>query len=225
MLGGGTWMLGSRTIGASWSPHSQFFRQLLTMPLLLMVPIVAMTAPSPLQMAENIPVPPPTGSWTSAPVVYPSFDPRRQLWRPLGGAGVWHYPIAVGSPVTSEFGWRIHPISGDRRFHSGLDLAAAAGTSVLAVTAAQVQSAGRNGGYGLAIVLQDATGNTQMLYGHLSEILVQPRQWVQPGQVIGEVGSTGNSTGPHLHFEVRRRQGGTWSAIDPQPLLQSAIRR
>jgi murein DD-endopeptidase MepM/ murein hydrolase activator NlpD len=119
--------------------------------------------PIPAANGGKYPVPPPTGGWTSTPVGYPSFYPRHQLLRPLGGASIWHYPIAAGSPVTSEFGWRIHPISGDRRFHAGLDLAAPSGTSVLAVTAAQVQSAGRNGGYGLAIVLQHSTGDTQTL--------------------------------------------------------------
>ncbi|NJN48521.1 MAG: M23 family metallopeptidase [Alkalinema sp. RL_2_19] len=202
------------------------------MSLLFVVPIVAAsaTASTALQMAENIPVPAPIQRWSPAssqsPAAIPTFPapprfPTDGFWsRPIAPRPKWHYPIAADHRITSRFGWRIHPISGDRRFHAGLDIAAATGTAVLAPTAARVVSAGRKGGYGLAIVLEHWDGETQTLYGHLSKILVQPGQAIQPGQIIGAVGSTGHSTGPHLHFEVRRRQAGQWVAVNPAPWLK-----
>jgi murein DD-endopeptidase MepM/ murein hydrolase activator NlpD len=203
------------------------------MPLLYPVPIVVAgrppvivaTATSAMQMAENIPVPAPRTYWQpTTPSAYPTFaPPNRFVPRQLPHSGSWLYPIATSGTITSEFGWRIHPISGDRQFHAGLDIAAPLGTPVLAPTAARVRSATTQGGYGLTIVLEHYDGPIQTLYGHLSRTLVQAGQRVQPGQVIGAVGSSGQSTGPHLHFEVRRQQQQEWAAIDPTPFLQTAI--
>jgi murein DD-endopeptidase MepM/ murein hydrolase activator NlpD len=169
------------------------------------LPTAPLLSPAPRSVPVPVSVPP-----QSMP---PSFDTRSFDTR-------WIYPLANAVPVISKFGWRIHPIYGDRRFHAGVDLEAAAGTQVLATTAARVKSAGRLGGYGLAVVLAHDDGLTNTLYGHLSEILVGTGQIVQPGQVIGKVGSTGRSTGPHLHFEVRRWQAGDWVAVDPGPIGQ-----
>lgn len=131
------------------------------------------------------------------------------------------YPLSILAPITSIFGWRVHPITGDRRFHAGIDLGAPLGTPVLAAYAGQVALANWMGGYGLAVVLQhDQTQQT--LYGHLSEVFVQPGQWVDQGTVIGKVGSTGNSTGPHLHFEWRQMATEGWVARDPGSQLQYA---
>lgn len=132
------------------------------------------------------------------------------------------YPLSIPSPITSLFGWRIHPITGDRRFHAGTDLGAPTGTPVLAAAKGQVESANWMGGYGLAVVIQH-TSAQQTLYGHMSEIFVQPGQWVEPGTVIGRVGSTGNSTGPHLHFEVRHLSQDGWVAVDAGVQLQTAL--
>ncbi|MEH2468368.1 M23 family metallopeptidase [Nostoc sp.] len=132
------------------------------------------------------------------------------------------YPLSIPAPITSLFGWRIHPITGDRRFHAGTDLGAPMGTPVLAAAAGQVETANWVGGYGLTVILNHKSAE-QTLYGHMSEILVQPGQWVQPGTVIGLVGSTGNSTGPHLHFEVRHLTQDGWVATDPGVQLQSAL--
>ncbi len=126
------------------------------------------------------------------------------------------------APITSIFGWRVHPITGDRRFHAGIDLGAPLGTPVLAAYAGQVALANWMGGYGLAVVLQHSQ-TQQTLYGHLSEVFVQPGQWVEQGTVIGEVGSTGNSTGPHLHFEWRQMTTEGWVATDPGTQLQYAM--
>lgn len=132
------------------------------------------------------------------------------------------YPLSVLAPITSIFGWRVHPITGDRRFHAGIDLGAPLGTPVLAAYAGQVALANWMGGYGLAVVLQHSQ-TQQTLYGHLSEVFVQPGQWVEQGTVIGEVGSTGNSTGPHLHFEWRQMTTEGWVATDPGTQLQYAM--
>jgi murein DD-endopeptidase MepM/ murein hydrolase activator NlpD len=139
----------------------------------------------------------------------------------IGATGLL-FPLVTAAPITSPFGWRIHPISGERRMHSGTDLGAAMGTPVVASITGRVVTAGSMGGYGLTIVIEQPDQMRQILYGHLSEILVQPGTVVQAGTVIGRVGSTGASTGPHLHFEMRDRQQGQWIAQDAGfPLAQA----
>ncbi|MCC5642500.1 M23 family metallopeptidase [Nostoc sp. CHAB 5824] len=132
------------------------------------------------------------------------------------------YPLSIPASITSVFGWRVHPITGNQRFHAGTDIGAPTGTPVLAAAAGQVETANWLGGYGLTVTLNHKSAE-QTLYGHMSEIFVQPGQWVQPGTVIGRVGSTGNSTGPHLHFEVRHLTPNGWVATDPGVQLQSAL--
>ncbi|MBE9003577.1 peptidoglycan DD-metalloendopeptidase family protein [Fortiea sp. LEGE XX443] len=138
-----------------------------------------------------------------------------------GGTGI-NYPLSVPATITSLFGWRIHPITGDRRFHAGTDLGAPMGTPILAAAKGQVDTAGWAGGYGLTVILTHSSAQ-QTLYGHMSEIFVQPGQIVEPGMVIGRVGSTGNSTGPHLHFEVRHLTQNGWVAVDPGGQLQAGL--
>ncbi|AFY45504.1 M23 family metallopeptidase [Nostoc sp. PCC 7107] len=138
-----------------------------------------------------------------------------------GGAGI-NYPLSVPATITSLFGWRIHPITGNRRFHAGTDLGAPMGTPILAAAKGQVDTAGWLGGYGLTVILTHSSAQ-QTLYGHMSEIFVQPGQVVEPGMVIGRVGSTGNSTGPHLHFEVRHLTQDGWVAVDPGGQLQAGL--
>ncbi|MBD2560658.1 M23 family metallopeptidase [Nostoc linckia FACHB-391] len=111
------------------------------------------------------------------------------------------FPTAAGTPVTSEFGWRTHPITGKHKFHTGIDFGAAKGTPIYAVDAGRVVFAGDKGGYGKAAVIQHQ-GGLSTLYGHASQLYVQQGQQVVRGQMIAAVGSTGFSTGPHLHFEV-----------------------
>lgn len=137
------------------------------------------------------------------------------------GSGIM-YPLAVASPITSLFGWRVHPITGNQRFHAGIDLGAPTGTPVLAAAKGQVTTSNWLGGYGLTVIVSHGSAQ-QTLYAHLSELLVQPGQWVEPGTVIGRVGSTGNSTGPHLHFEVRHLTQNGWVAVDPGVQLQVAL--
>ncbi|WP_414561783.1 MULTISPECIES: peptidoglycan DD-metalloendopeptidase family protein [unclassified Anabaena] len=138
------------------------------------------------------------------------------------GDGGMMFPLSIPARISSVFGWRTHPITGDRRFHAGTDLAAPMGTPVVAAARGQVNTAGWLGGYGLtAIVNHDSAQQT--LYAHMSELFVQPGQVVEQGTVIGRVGSTGNSTGPHLHFEVRHLKPEGWVAVDSGVQLQVAL--
>lgn len=105
--------------------------------------------------------------------------------------------------VTSSFGWRMHPILGYQRFHSGIDFGADYGTLIQAADSGTVIFAGWYGGYGNAVIIDHGNGLTT-LYAHTSEFYVVEGQGVQRGQAIAAIGSTGLSTGPHLHFEVRR---------------------
>lgn len=103
---------------------------------------------------------------------------------------------------TSGFGMRRHPIFGVRRMHSGVDIAAPRGTPVLAAWGGVVLYTGWFGGYGKIVIVDHGEG-LSTLYAHLSSILTSPGQHVRKGHVIGRVGSTGYSTGPHVHFEIR----------------------
>lgn len=117
------------------------------------------------------------------------------------GSGQMLLPVA--GEITSPFGWRMHPVLGYERFHSGLDIGADYGAVIYAAERGVVIFAGWYGGYGNAVII-DHGGNITTLYGHTSELYVTEGQAVQRGQAIAAVGSTGLSTGPHLHFEVRQ---------------------
>jgi murein DD-endopeptidase MepM/ murein hydrolase activator NlpD len=120
-----------------------------------------------------------------------------------------------GFRLTSAYGVREHPILGGERMHKGLDLAVAAGTPVLAPADGVVEKASWFSSYGNFIEIAHG-GNMETRYGHLSGYNVVAGQHVHKGDVIGYVGSTGRSTGPHLHYEVRI--GG--EAVDPTPYMQ-----
>lgn len=116
------------------------------------------------------------------------------------GTGALARPAA--GAIASAFGYRIHPIFKVRMMHTGIDIDADMGAPIKAAEEGTVISAGWRGGYGKCIVISHA-GGLATLYGHASEILVSAGQKVKRGDMIGKVGSTGYSTGPHLHFEVR----------------------
>jgi murein DD-endopeptidase MepM/ murein hydrolase activator NlpD len=172
-------------------------------------------------------------SWTpSAPSEQSVVTPlpayfNQKLLQPFSRLGLQNvkfiYPLAIPSPISSLFGWRIHPISGVSRMHTGTDIAAPEGTPVLAAMAGKVLLADNLGGYGLTIALEHGDGTEQTLYGHLSEIFVKPGELIKQGAVIGRVGSTGNSTGPHLHLEFRQLTDAGWMAIDPGTLLENSM--
>jgi len=113
--------------------------------------------------------------------------------------GLW--PVR-GARITSGFGYRVHPVTGVRRLHTGVDLAAPMGTPIVSTGGGEVIYAGWRGGYGNAVIIDHGKGRAT-LYGHMSAVLVHAGQVVARGQQIGRVGSTGMSTGPHCHYELR----------------------
>jgi murein DD-endopeptidase MepM/ murein hydrolase activator NlpD len=133
-------------------------------------------------------------------------DGRHVIWvnaDGVGGEGSQAMRMPVQGHLTSGFGERFHPILGYERFHAGVDLGAAAGTPIVAAADGKVVSAGWAGGYGRAVAIAHA-GGLETKYGHMSRIAAYAGELVRRGQVIGYVGSTGLSTGPHLHFEVMK---------------------
>ncbi|MFY7696597.1 MAG: M23 family metallopeptidase [Cyanobium sp.] len=144
---------------------------------------------------------------------------------PIGGNGNRGllFPLIGSAVTTSNFGWRLHPILGSWIMHSGRDFAAPEGTPVVAALSGRVVSSGDAGGYGLAIEIEHESPMRRTLYGHLSELYVKPGDSVRQGEVIGRVGSTGLSTGPHLHFELRLPQDGGWVATDPGEMLPAEM--
>ena len=120
--------------------------------------------------------------------------------------------------VTSLFGYRVSPGGIGSTNHAGVDIGASYGSSIYATKAGIVVLAGWNGGYGKCVVVDHGGGN-RTLYGHMSTILVSAGQSVSQGEVIGRVGSTGNSTGPHLHYTVYENN----ALIDPIQYLPGWI--
>ena len=120
---------------------------------------------------------------------------------PSYGNGRFIYPVGK-VPIASGFGYRTDPITGEQAFHAGVDFAVPCGTPIRAGGTGQVLLAGPNGGYGNATIVNHGAG-LATLYGHQSSIVVSVGEVVEQGQLIGYVGSTGKSTGCHLHFEVR----------------------
>lgn len=119
---------------------------------------------------------------------------------PVSSTG-WVWPAGSTADVTSPFGYRIHPITGEYKLHTGVDIAVDYGTPVVAANSGVVRYAAYCGGYGLHVEIEHANGMAST-YSHLSAVAVDMDQTVKAGDVIGYVGSTGNSTGPHLHFEI-----------------------
>jgi murein DD-endopeptidase MepM/ murein hydrolase activator NlpD len=140
------------------------------------------------------------------------------------GAGRGNRTGTMGMPangrMSSNFGMRRHPILGYARMHKGVDIAAPWGAPVFAAADGVVQMAGRHSGYGNFIKLSHGGGNGSG-YGHLSRIMVRPGQQVRRGQRIGAVGSTGLSTGPHLHYEWYKNG----MAINPRSVSFSTVRQ
>jgi murein DD-endopeptidase MepM/ murein hydrolase activator NlpD len=128
-----------------------------------------------------------------------AIDAYRQQAGPMGG----RFMLPVEGQPTSGFGMRLHPMDYAERLHAGMDIAAPAGTPIQAAAAGQVAFSGMQAGYGNVVVIQHAEGYTT-LYAHNTANLVSVGTTVNRGQPIATVGSTGRSTGPHLHFEVRK---------------------
>ena len=129
--------------------------------------------------------------------------------------GIMAWPVPGYSKITSPFGNRFHPIFKKYKMHTGIDIPAPTGVNVVAANDGRVMKAEWSGGYGNAVII-DHGGGIATLYGHNSRNLVSAGTMVKRGQVIAKVGSTGNSTGPHSHFEVIK--GG--KQVDPVPWVK-----
>ncbi len=175
-----------------------------------------------------------TGEVQLGQLLYAGLEGRRAVrlvrWQ-AEGRTEWLDPAGVGerkgrmtwpvaARISSNFGWRMHPVLGFRRLHKGMDFAAAYGSPIRATTDGTVAIAGRHGGYGNFVKLLHG-GGLATGYGHMSRIVVRPGMRVAQGQVIGYVGSTGLSTGPHLHYELWR----SGQAIDPRRLSFATVQR
>jgi murein DD-endopeptidase MepM/ murein hydrolase activator NlpD len=155
----------------------------------------------------------------------PQFRSLFLSWKKLdqvGTSGAGFVSVPSQKPVselsfTSNFGFRSDPFRGSRAMHAGVDIPGPLGTPVYATADGIVGRAQRAGGYGNLVEIQHGQG-IETRYGHLSSIIVQPNSRVKRGQLIGLMGSTGRSTGSHLHYEVRL----DGKAVNPMPFLQSS---
>ncbi|WP_166430592.1 M23 family metallopeptidase [Polymorphobacter arshaanensis] len=152
----------------------------------------------------------------------PRFKDLYLSWKKLTTLEAALVSIPAFAPVanyslTSGFGYRYDPFNGGAAMHAGLDMAGSQGEPIYAAAAGVVGVAGRSGGYGNLIELEHGRGMATR-YGHLSAILVQPGETVKQGQLIGRMGSTGRSTGTHLHYEVRI----DGRAVNPRPYLAAS---
>lgn len=233
--------LWSRSYGAAAAPAGEPAGEApagdaVTLP---MPPLVEMEGESPLgadaPLAELAPastrpstiapqrLEPPTPAAPAAPATPATpVTPRTQRRSGTGngqGLGGTDYHPPIQGEVTSTFGLRVHPVSGEVRPHRGLDLAAPEGTPFKAARAGVVRFAGPYGEYGNLVVVEHDDGS-QAYYGHCRSIKTSTGQRVAQGQTLGQVGMTGLATGPHLHFEVRDAAG---SAVDPLPLVAGGL--
>lgn len=127
-------------------------------------------------------------------------------------------PAATAARVSSGFGWRSDPIDGATKFHKGLDLAVAHGTTVYAPADGRVESVGQQTGYGLTVVVRHANG-FETRYAHLSAANVQPGDAVAAGESLAQTGNSGRSTGPHLHLEVLQNS----QPVDPTGWVNAVV--
>lgn len=150
-------------------------------------------------------------------------NPANKATAKATDADMW-FPLAIPAQISSPFGWRINPLTGTPHLHEGIDFVAPEGTPVVAAAAGDVAVAGNVHGYGLTVIMRHEHQTRESRYAHLSQILVKPGERVEAGTVIGLVGNTGFSTGPHLHFEWREMREGIWVATDPGiPMAKAKI--
>ncbi len=162
-----------------------------------------------------------------------TINPGQRVFIPMSVINMYQY-VPQSTPfrwpvygvISSAYGWRSHPVSGDASFHSGLDIAAPEGAPIFAASKGVVIFAGVNGGYGNMVDIQHDNGYVTR-YGHMSKICVYVGQRVDSGSLIGRVGSTGISTGPHVHFEVKDSKNNTMNPLSTLPTrdLMYVIRR
>ena len=157
------------------------------------------------------------GQLVLTPATKLATAPSATTYRPVSVSIPSRMPVN-GAVLTSGYGMRFHPVLGGRRQHKGIDLAEPVGSPVYATADGVVSKADWFSSYGLFISLEHG-GNIQTRYGHLSRLNVAAGQAVRKGDLIGYVGTTGRSTGPHLHYEVRI----AGLAVNPVPYLQGGV--
>lgn len=154
-----------------------------------------------------------TGAVPSAALPQPSaLGAVAPVGPAAAGGGTFVRPVE--GRFSSEFGMRVHPVTGQHKMHSGVDFAAPTGTPIQAAAGGTVTFAGVQSGYGNIVIVEHPDGS-ETRYAHASRIDVKVGQRVAQGELIAAVGATGMATGPHLHFEIRRNG----EAVDPAPLL------
>ncbi|BBF92760.1 membrane protein [Blastochloris tepida] len=165
-----------------------------------------------------VPAAPETNFEARAARVAAAVDDMRRLEKAIATMPLGR-PIGPEAEVTSGFGIRLDPFLRRPAQHGGIDFRADTGTPVRATAAGQVKEAGWQGGYGNMVEIDHGNG-LSTVFGHLSAIEVVEGQTVRSGQIVGRVGSTGRSTGPHLHYETRI----AGEAVDPQRFLRAGVR-
>ena len=128
------------------------------------------------------------------------------------------YEMPLSGRISSDFGTRFHPIDKKMKVHTGVDIAVPRGTPIASAADGVVTFAGRKGGYGNVVIVEHPDGR-QTFYAHCDKLLVEKGQTVTVGEEIAKAGSTGKSTGPHLHFEVRENG----KPIDPLKFLSNVL--
>jgi murein DD-endopeptidase MepM/ murein hydrolase activator NlpD len=191
-----------QNIGKTW-------RVLLSCALLtaVILPAFLWQQPPALSTTAAVAPPPALPAAVNSAALPPNAKPAAAL---AATPTIW----PVRGTVTSGFGWRISPFSGGREMHPGVDIAVATGTPVVAAADGTVIISGPYGGYGNLVEIDHGNG-IKTLYGHNSQLVVQVGQHVKKGQVISYSGSTGESTGPHVHYEIRINN----TPVDPMKYL------
>jgi murein DD-endopeptidase MepM/ murein hydrolase activator NlpD len=155
-------------------------------------------------------------SWTEVREVFLGWWNRSQQ-PPEDDSGSWGLLVPASGPITSGFGWRIHPLYDELRYHTGIDIGAVEGSDVIAVRAGEVADVTEDETWGKHVLITHES-DMQSFYAHLAEARVAKGETVSRGQVIGTVGRTGKVASAHLHFELREKG----EPVDPEPLIRAA---
>lgn len=157
-------------------------------------------------------------SWSKPGLTHERTEETHALSPAQRDLGLGETVTPVEGVLSSKFGLRVHPIDGEWKLHQGIDLAADTGTQILAYADGEVDYIGESEDYGQYLQLRHENGVTTF-YAHCSELLVQKGTKVSGGQLIAKVGETGRSTGPHLHFEIKKEG----ELLDPLPYVEYEV--